>query len=270
MRDRVQKCSISNFKKNPYFLENSKPIAVGEFIERRNRLAQALNASGADAFALEPGYSFQYYANISQTDWEPWEPEERPFLMVVKPVLNRTTGIIEAETTFLSPAFEAGRVRMLGIPSTEDLRIIEWEEQVDPYDTLKTNLFSEKDHIKIMVDEEMRDFIVRGLDASGFETLGLNREVDMVRQVKSPAEIENLRAVNTGTVEAIRAMRPCLKPGLTEREVITILDKTLLSIGFDLFFNIVLFDSNAALPHGGFETGGKVLEYDTMVLIDVG
>ena len=270
VRDRVQKCSISNFKKNPYFLENSKPIAVGEFIERRNRLAQALNASGADAFALEPGYSFQYYANISQTDWEPWEPEERPFLMVVKPVLNRTTGIIEAETTFLSPAFEAGRVRMLGIPSTEDLRIIEWEEQVDPYDTLKTNLFSENDHIKIMVDEEMRDFIVRGLDASGFETLGLNREVDMVRQVKSPAEIENLRAVNTGTVEAIRAMRPCLKPGLTEREVITILDNTLLSIGFDLFFNIVLFDSNAALPHGGFETGGKVLEYDTMVLIDVG
>jgi Xaa-Pro aminopeptidase len=270
MRDRVQKCSICNFKKSLYFLENSKPITASEFIERRNRLARALNASGVDAFVLEPGYSFQYYGNISQIDWEPWEPEERPFLMVVKPVLNRTTGIVEAETTFLSPAFEAGRVRMLGIPSTEDLRIIEWEEQFNPYETLKKNLFSEKDHIMIMVDEEMRDFIVRGLDANGFETQGLNMEVDMVRQVKSPAEIENLRAVNTGTVEAIRAMRPCLKPGLTEREVITILDNTLLSVGFDLFFNIVLFDSNAALPHGGFETGGEVLEYDTMVLIDVG
>jgi Xaa-Pro aminopeptidase len=270
MRDRVQKCSIYNFKKSLYFLENSKPITASEFIERRNRLARALNASGVDAFVLEPGYSFQYYGNISQIDWEPWEPEERPFLMVVKPVLNRTTGIVEAETTFLSPAFEAGRVRMLGIPSTEDLRIIEWEEHFNPYDTLKKYLFSEKEHIMIMVDEEMRDFIVRGLDASGFETQGLNMEVDMVRQIKSPAEIENLRAVNTGTVEAIRAMRPCLKPGLTEREVITILDNTLLSVGFDLFFNIILFDTNAALPHGGFETGSKILEYDTMVLIDVG
>jgi Xaa-Pro aminopeptidase len=270
MRDRVQKCSVHNFKKSPYFLENSKPITASEFIERRNRLARALNASGADAFVLEPGYSFQYYGNISQVDWEPWEPEERPFLMVVKPALNRSTGLVEAETTFLSPTFEAGRVRMLGIPSTEDLRIIEWEEQSNPYDTLKKSLFPEKEHVMIMVDEEMRDFIVRGLDANGFETYGLSMEVDMIRQVKSQTEIENLRAVNTGTVEAIRAMQPCLKPGLTEREVITILDNTLLSVGFELFFNIVLFDANAALPHGGFETGGKILEYDTMVLIDVG
>jgi len=41
-------------------------------------------------------------------------------------------------------------------------------------------------------------------------------------------------------------------------------------VGFSLFFNIVLFDENAALPHGGFITGDKILAYDTMVLIDVG
>jgi Xaa-Pro aminopeptidase len=49
-----------------------------------------------------------------------------------------------------------------------------------------------------------------------------------------------------------------------------VLNNALLSIGFSLFFNIVLFDENAALPHGGFATGDKVLDYDTMVLIDVG
>lgn len=66
-------------------------------------------------------------------------------------------------------------------------------------------------------------------------------------------------------------MRPCLKAGLTENEVITILDNALLSIsGFSLFFNIVLFDENAAFPHGGKATGNKTLTEDTVVLIDVG
>lgn len=59
-------------------------------------------------------------------------------------------------------------------------------------------------------------------------------------------------------------------PGLTENEVMSILDNSLLSIGFSLFFNIALFEENGALPHGGIITGDKVLYEDSMVLIDVG
>lgn len=49
-----------------------------EFPYRQDRPARALVATPSnivDAFVLEPGYTFQYYANVSQTDWEPWEPE---------------------------------------------------------------------------------------------------------------------------------------------------------------------------------------------------
>ena len=60
-----------------------------------------------------------------------------------------------------------------------------------------------------MVDEEMRDFIQRGLGHSGFEIVGLMGEVERVRQIKSDTEVEILRAVNTGTVEAVRQMRKC-------------------------------------------------------------
>lgn len=56
-----------------YFLEGVTPPSLQHFESRRNRLAQALIADGADAFVLEPGYAFKYYANISQPDWEPWE-----------------------------------------------------------------------------------------------------------------------------------------------------------------------------------------------------
>lgn len=213
----------------------------------------------------------RYYGNISQTDWEPWEPEERPFLMLILPQAS-ADGSISAKTAFLSPHFEEGRVRMLGIPSKDaDLDIVTWEEHWNPYETLfKSHLFREKSNPKLMADEEMRDYIVRGLETNGFATVGLSAEAELVRQTKTPAEVELLKAVNTGTVAAVRAMRPCLVPGLTEDQVTSILDNTMLSIGFELFFNIVLFEEHGALPHGGFVTGSKKLTYDSMIVIDVG
>jgi Xaa-Pro aminopeptidase len=192
--------------------------------------------------------------------------------MLILPQISPVDGTIAAKTAFLSPHFEEGRVRMLGIPSNEEtLDIVPWEEHWNPYDTLlKSHLFSDKPRPTIMVDEEMRDYIVRGLGSNGFTTVGLSPEAELVRQIKSGAEVELIRAVNTGTVAAVRAMRPCLVPGLTEDQVTSILDKTMLSIGFELFFNIVLFEEHGALPHGGFVTGGKKLTHDSMVVIDVG
>ncbi|KAI1073612.1 metallopeptidase family M24 [Whalleya microplaca] len=274
---KVQKCAIENLHSDLSFLDSAKPIAAEEYLDRRDRLARALVASGVDAFVLEPGYTFQYYGNISQVDWEPWEPEERPFLMLVFPQ-TAESGEVSAKTAFLAPHFEEGRVRMLGIPSREpELDIVIWEEHWDPYATLlESRLFADvgsaKDgrKPKLMMDEEIRDFIARGLANSGFDTVGLSPEVDLVRQIKSPAEVELIRAVNTGTVVAVRAMRPCLVPGLTEDEVRDILDTALESVGFGLFFNIVLFEEDGALPHGGFVVGGKKATEETMIVIDVG
>lgn len=267
---KIQQCAISNLHQDLSFLDNAPPIEAAEFIHRRDRLAQALYDDGIDAFVLEPGYTFQYYGNVSQWDWEPWEPEERPFLMIVQPQVHHS-GKVTAKTTYLAPHFEEDRVRMLNIPALSRLNIIIWEEHWNPYLTLHDALFPHKPHPTIMTDDELRDYIVRGLASTGMHTVGLTPNVSAVREQKSSAEISLLRAVNTGTVEAVRRMRPCLVPGLTENQVISILDNALLSLpGFSLFFNIVLFDENAALPHGGKATGNKTLTHDTVVLIDVG
>lgn len=249
------------------------PISAAEFILRRNNLGKALHNEGLDAFILEPGYTFQYYGNISQKDWEPWEPEERPFLMIVEPVVDEESGEVEGRMRFLAPAFEVGRVRMLGIPvkgGEEVLNILGWEEHWDPYKTLRDRVFGGRQDVKVMVDEELRDFIVRGLTSAGFETVGLSGEVEAVRQTKTKAEVDILRAVNTGTVMSIRAVRPCLTPGLTENQVMEILDNSMMSIGFEPFFDIVLIEENAALPHGGFVTGNNKITETSMILIDVG
>lgn len=68
-----QDCAINNLLETGLPFMNVEPIAVSDFEERRDRLAQALVAEGVDAFVVEPGYTFKYYGNVSQPEWEVWE-----------------------------------------------------------------------------------------------------------------------------------------------------------------------------------------------------
>lgn len=56
---RVQECSINRVKEDLSFLDHVKPIEADEFLQRRDRLARALDETGVDGFVLEPGYTFQ-------------------------------------------------------------------------------------------------------------------------------------------------------------------------------------------------------------------
>jgi Xaa-Pro aminopeptidase len=176
--------------------------------------------------------------------------------MIIQPSLSTSNGIITARTSFLVPHFEVERARLLGMPFTEELNFIPWEEHWNPYSTLlsswsyspspSTNSnFKKRDKPKVMVDDEMRDFIQRGLSSAGFEVVGLGGEVEKVKQIKTKREIEILRAVNTGTVEAVRAMRGCMYPGLREVDVQGVLDETLRAGGLEPFFDIVLFGKSS-------------------------
>ena len=70
----LQKCAIDNLLGTGlHFLDKASPIALVDFEERRNRLANALVADDVDAFVVEPGYTFKYYGNVSQPEWEVWE-----------------------------------------------------------------------------------------------------------------------------------------------------------------------------------------------------
>jgi hypothetical protein len=164
----VQQCTINNLQKDLSFLRGAQPITVDEFIQRQDRLASILHQAHIDAFIIEPGYTFQYYSNVSQQDWEPWEPEERPFLMVVQPFVQ-DEDTVTAKTTYLAPHFEEDRIRRLGIPSESALHIITWEESSNPFSELLAKAFGDGKGHSVVVDEEMRDFIVRGLTSAGFK-----------------------------------------------------------------------------------------------------
>ncbi|KAF2181874.1 peptidase M24, partial [Zopfia rhizophila CBS 207.26] len=262
-----QKCSIDTYLATGLeFLKTVERPPLDEYILRRNNLAKALVADGIDAFVVEPGYTFSYYANVTQPDWE---PEERPFLMVIRPS-KLPNGDVIANTSFLVPHFEEIRARLLNMPFPEEISTITYEEHWNPYITLwESPIWGETLSPILMVDEEMRDFIARGLSLNAFDVVGLSGEVEAVRQIKTERELGILKAVNTGTVEAIRAMRKCLYHGVTENEVAEVLDNTVRAAGMDPFFDIVEFGKQAALPHGGHD-GTATLKPGDFVLIDVG
>ncbi|KAH7116977.1 peptidase M24 [Dendryphion nanum] len=269
-KSKFQKCSIDTFVSTglPFLKTASRP-PLSEYVLRRNNLARALAHDNIDAFVVEPGYTFSYYANITQPQWEVWEPEERPFIMVIRPS-KLDDGSIIANTTFLVPHFEEVRARLLNMPFKGEINTVTYEEHWDPYTTLwESQIWGDTLSPLLMVDDEMRDFIQRGLGSNGFTVVGLSGEVEAVRQIKTERELGILRAVNTGTVEAIRAMRQCLYEGVTENEVAEVLDNTMRAAGFEPFFDIVEFGESAALPHGGYD-GKRKLRKGDFVLIDVG
>ncbi|KAF3053251.1 hypothetical protein E8E11_004670 [Didymella keratinophila] len=269
-KDAFKECSVEKYRDTGLkFLDTANRPPVDEYILRRNNLAKALAVEKIDAFVVEPGYTFSYYANITQPQWEVWEPEERPFVMVIRPE-ELSDGSIVANTSFLVPHFEETRARLLNMPFEEDIHTVTYEEHWNYYTTLyESEIWGETLSPTLMVDEEMRDFIQRGFAANGFTVVGLSGEVEAVRQIKTERELGILRAVNTGTVEAIRAMRQCLYEGVTENEVAEVLDDTMRAAGMVPFFDIVEFGMSAALPHGGYD-GSRKLEPGMFVLIDVG
>jgi hypothetical protein len=93
--EQFHKCSVDGFLATGLpFLDTAERPPLAEYVLRRNNLAKALVAEGVDAFVAEPGYTFSYYANVTQEQWEPWEPEERPFLMIVRPQKSSNGEII--------------------------------------------------------------------------------------------------------------------------------------------------------------------------------
>lgn len=60
IKEKAEKCAISNLQKDTSFLDNIKGIPAREFLHRRDKLAQVLHNEGVEAFVAEPGFTFEY------------------------------------------------------------------------------------------------------------------------------------------------------------------------------------------------------------------
>lgn len=80
-KEKFQKCSIDEYRATGFeFLKTAERPPWEEYVLRRNNLAQALVIDGVDAFVVEPGFTFSYYANITQES-----SSLRPMLTLTNP-----------------------------------------------------------------------------------------------------------------------------------------------------------------------------------------
>ena len=229
-------------------------ITPAEFAARREH-AQKLMAAAEpafDALYVTSGSALYYYTGFH------WGLSER--LMAF--VLPR-----KGEPLFVSPAFEADRLRELAKPPAE---IRTWEEDESPYALVVSGLADRGIRAgRIAVEERVPFFFYDGLRraGAGFEFGSADPVTIGCRAQKSAAELDLMRTACSATVDCYRAVFASIEEGMTERDV-----NGLVRLGFERQGleggALVLFGKWAAQPHG--TTVPQKLREGDVLLIDGG
>jgi len=90
------------------------------------------------------------------------------------------------------------------------------------------------------------------------------------REIKSDKELSLILKGCEITFKALEKILPKIKAGVTEKQIATLIEKEMKSLGAEgtAFDSIVAFGANSAIPH--HETGDTVLKENQVVLIDIG
>ncbi len=100
--------------------------------------------------------------------------------------------------------------------------------------------------------------------------VSLEKTVEPLRQIKTEAELDILRAAAAITDKAMAQFNEMARPGLTEKEVAWELEKAMRQMGADgmAFDVIVASGPNAALPH--HRPGDRFLQAGDAIVVDMG
>lgn len=101
-----------------------------------------------------------------------------------------------------------------------------------------------------------------------FEHIG--SQIDQMRLIKTPDEIEKLHEAGRIADKAVRIGMDALRVGISEQEVVAAIEFEMKKMGVSemSFPTIVLFGDHAASPHG--EPGSRQLQENELVLFDLG
>ncbi|MGI6270509.1 MAG: M24 family metallopeptidase [Candidatus Howiella sp.] len=126
---------------------------------------------------------------------------------------------------------------------------------------------------RLLTEEEIPVSTLRRLEALSplpVEAEVLSAEIRALRQIKSAAEVACIRKAQQIAEEAFDRLLPCVKPGVSERELALELDYTMRRLGAeDLSFEtIVVSGENSSMPHG--VPGERRLQSGDFVTFDFG
>ena len=109
--------------------------------------------------------------------------------------------------------------------------------------------------------------VVPALMAAGFRVVDASITIDRAKSIKTPTEMQLVRASVAGTEAAVAFMEQALQPGRTENEVFAELNRALIANGGE-YVETRLFNSGHRTNPWFQETSNKVIEAGELVCLD--
>lgn len=214
--------------------------------------------SGMDIAVVSAGPNLRYLTGLDV------DPHERAFMMIAG------KGLLPG---FVLPMLEMGNVGKAAADLGAELH--GYSDEEGPSFAVaralrnvssgagKLTIGAEFLHMRLKEHELIRAAL------GGFEVADIDGLLTRMRAVKDPEEIACLRKAAGIADVGIAAARAAIKPGISEKQVASVIERAMLDEGADSVpFNIVLSGPNAALPHGA-PSDRKIMEGE-LVICDIG
>ncbi len=249
--------SFTRFKNSPLddlqsMVTDVVPISREERVTRIEKARKLMAENNIEAILLDSGTSLKYFTGIS------WWPSERTMVAIIP---------AHGEVVYISPAFEAERLRQL-ITIGNDVQT--WEEHESPYKQIVKALKGMG--IKsgsIGMEERLRFFVYDGVrkEAPYYNYISADPVTMNCRLIKSAAELALMQKANDITIAAYKVGVSMLKEGMSPGDfgAITAEAHTRLGASGEIGVN---FGKASAYPHGSIEP--QKLQKGDMVLMDGG
>lgn len=219
--------------------------------KRIEALKDKMRQQNVDLLAVGPGPHMHWLLGFHP------HADERPCMLLVS----------GAGETILMPALNAEGSR----PHT-DISFHEWTDDAGPSAALASALrvVGAETARQVALDESMRaDFALTLLDAlPGVSHRFCDDTVGALRLRKDEAEYRILKENALIADRAMQAGFDFMKPGVTEKEVASVIREHFVSEGATPIFTIVGAGGNGAFPHHA--TGDTVLKAGDAVVVDIG
>jgi Xaa-Pro aminopeptidase len=221
--------------------------------ERLGRAASAAAASGVDALLITPSHDYAYLLGYQA------------------PAMERLTCLIvpaDGGASLVLPRLEEPLARHRLGDLADDLEIVAWDETDDPVRVVQTLIGSAS---RVGVQDQMWARFALALQAAldPAQLVAAGPTMSALRRIKSPEEIDRLRAAAAAADQAMLAITGERLSGRSEAEVSRRIRELLISAGHDdAGFAIVASGPNSASPH--HEAGSRILAAGDAVVLDIG
>jgi Xaa-Pro dipeptidase len=249
--------SFTNVKGTPLdglkpMTDDIVPISTAERLTRIEKAKKLMAENKIEALILDSGTSLKYFTGIS------WWPSERTMVAIIP---------AKGDVTYISPAFEADRLRQL-ITIGKDVQT--WEEHESPYKQIVSALNGLG--IKggnIGIEERLRFFVYDGIrkEAPQLNFISGDPVTIPCRLIKSAAEIALMQKANDITIAAYKVGVSMLREGMSPADFSAITAEAHSKLGANGEIG-VNFGKASAYPHGSIEP--QHLKKGDIVLMDGG